>query len=333
MRKRKHPLLFFILCFCILISLSGCGSFTNTQPISRTDFAFDTVITITVYDRKDLPAQEACFTLAKHFEALFSRTLPESDVARINAAKGKPVTVSRETIELLSIALSYAELSKGAFDPTIGALSSLWDFTSGKKELPSEEAIQGAVKSVDYRKVSIDPDALRVSLQDPDARLDLGGIAKGYIADRMKEELQKYGVKHAIINLGGNVLVLGNRKGGGDYRIGIQKPFAEEGTPITELPLSDGSLVSSGIYERYFEKDGMIYHHILDTKTGYPIRNNLLSVTIRSKKSVDGDALSTICLALGLEEGLSLIETLPDTEAVFITDDYQLHATSGLNLP
>lgn len=314
----------------VLLFVSGCGITPSAQPISRTDFAFDTVITITVYNKEDADALDDCFSLAKHYETLFSRTLPESDVSRINDAAGSPVTVDPETIDLLKAALSYAELSDGVFDPTIGAVSSLWDFNSGNGSVPSASNIEAAVKTVDYHSVTIDKENQTVQLQNKDAKIDLGGIAKGYIADRMKDTLLSLGVQNAVINLGGNVLVIGDKPDGSAYHIGIQKPFAEEGTPLAELPLSDMSLVSSGIYERYFEKDGELYHHILDTKTGYPVRNNLLGVTIRSQKSVDGDALSTICFALGLENGLSLIESIPDTEAVFITDDYELHPSSGL---
>ena len=196
--------------------------------------------------------------------------------------------------------------------------------------MPPSSAIEAAVKTVDYHGVTLDTENNTVLLQNRDAKIDLGGIAKGYIADRMKELLISRGVQNAIINLGGNVLVLGNKPDGSAYHIGIQKPFAEEGTPLAELPLSDASLVSSGIYERYFEKDGKLYHHILNPATGYPVLNNLLGVTIRSPLSVDGDALSTICFALGLNDGLALIESIPDTEAVFITDDYELHPSSGL---
>ncbi len=330
MRNRKPAILFFLIIFLGLLFTAGCHVTPSAVPISRTDFAFDTVITITVYDKEDANALTDCFSLAEHYETLFSRTLEGSDVSRINSAGGAPVQVDPETIDLLESALSYARLSGGVFDPTIGAVSSLWDFSSGKGEVPAASDIEEAVRTVDYTEVTVDRENCLVQLLNKDARIDLGGIAKGYIADRMKDTLLSHGVENAIINLGGNVLVIGNKPDGSAYHIGIQKPFAGEGTPLAELPLSDMSLVSSGVYERYFEKDGELYHHILDTKTGYPVRNNLLGVTIRSRKSVDGDALSTICFALGLENGLSLIESIPDTEAVFITDDYVLHPSSGL---
>ena len=148
------------------------------------------------------------------------------------------------------------------------------------------------------------------------------------IADQVKNYLIEEGIEHAYINLGGNILTLGGKTDGSNFRIGIQKPFAEDGTVMAVLPLSDKSIVSSGNYERYFKKDGKIYHHILDPSTGYPIENNLNQVTIISDKSVDGDALSTTCYALGLDEGLKLIRSMDNIEAVFITDDNTIHKSS-----
>ena len=146
----------------------------------------------------------------------------------------------------------------------------------------------------------------------------------------MKEYLTGHGVESGMINLGGNVLVIGSKPDGSAYQIGIEKPFAERNVSIAALSITDQTVVSSGIYERYFEKDGKIYHHILDTSTGYPIENNLYSVTIICDSSTDGDGLSTTCFALGLDAGMDLIESLDHTEAVFITSDMQVHKSSGI---
>lgn len=159
--------------------------------------------------------------------------------------------------------------------------------------------------------------------------LDLGAIAKGYIADKIKEFLMEKGVKSAIINLGGNVLCIGGKPDKAPFNIGIQKPFADRKETIAVMELSDKSIVSSGIYERFFERDGNFYHHILNPKTGYPYDNSLVAVTIISDKSVDGDGLSTSCFALGLEEGMKLINSIENVHAVFITDDYKPHFSDG----
>ena len=169
-----------------------------------------------------------------------------------------------------------------------------------------------------------------VTFSDPETIIDLGGIAKGYIADRMAEYLRGEGVTSAIIDLGGNLYCLGTKPGGQLFQVGIQYPYEDRQTVIGSLPAEDLSVVTSGVYERCFTVDGKLYHHILDTTTGYPVENDLLSVTIISDASVDGDALSTSCFALGMEAGMSLIENLEGVEAIFITNDFATHITSGL---
>lgn len=314
--------------------LSGCTSASN-DTITKSGFYFNTVISITLYDSSKEQLLEDCFDLAQTYENYFSNTIPDSDISRINASGGTPVTVHEETADLLKTGLSYCELSGGKFDLTIGQLSDLWDFSTKAlleeatpSMIPSEEDIQAALATVDYHCIEINGN--EVTLTNPDARLDLGAIAKGYIADQMKAYLNEKGVTSGYINLGGNVLVLGPKADGSAYKIGIQKPFDETGASIAAVEVHDETVVSSGVYERCFTVDGVLYHHILDTSTGYPYQNGLLGVTIITKDSVDGDALSTTCFALGLSDGMALIESLPDTEAVFITDDYTLHTSSGI---
>lgn len=157
------------------------------------------------------------------------------------------------------------------------------------------------------------------------AGIDLGAIAKGYIADQVKTYLKKQGIKHAIINLGGNVDVIGTKPDGSKYNIGIQKPFDESGEAITSVQLKDQTVVTSGIYERYFKKNGKLYHHILDPRTGYPCENNLYSVSIITDSSTKADALSTTCFLLGYEKGMELIQSMDGVEAIFITDDEKVH--------
>ena len=173
----------------------------------------------------------------------------------------------------------------------------------------------------------IDPE--RVDFAKEGMQLDLGAVAKGYIADRIKDYLLEQGVESAIIDLGGNILCVGSRPGGDPFRIGLQRPFASHSETVATVEITDKSVVSSGIYERYFEEDGVLYHHILNPETGYPYDNGLVSVTIISDESVDGDGLSTSCFALGLEKGMELINSLPDVQAVFITEDGELHFSEG----
>lgn len=313
-----------------VLLLGGCG--TSKEPVSQTGFYFDTIVQITVYDETDVSCLENCLKLADKYEKMFSHTIEGSDIWKINHSNGRPVTVSDETIQLLEIALSYCDMTQGRIDITIETASELWDFhgngslDSGK--IPDEKATAEAVSHVDYHNLLIDGNT--VTLADADASISLGFIAKGYIADKIKEYLLSQNVQSAIINLGGNLLAVGSKPDGTPFQFGIQKPFDTQGTPITVLSVSDKSAVSSGVYERYFYQDDILYHHILNPADGYPIQNNLLGVTVLSASSAAGDALSTSCFVLGLDEGMELIESLEDVEAIFITEDYRLHYSGGL---
>ncbi|MDE7311542.1 MAG: FAD:protein FMN transferase [Eubacterium sp.] len=305
--------------------LAGCG---RKEPITKTGFYFDTVISVTLYDPSKTKELEHCFALADQYESYFSAKREESDISKINTNAGKPVRVHEETLDLIQKGLAYSRLSQGKFDITIGKLTSLWDFHAQTPKLPDADAVKAAVDTIDYQKVMISGN--EVTLADQNAALDLGGIAKGYIADQIKAYLRSEGITSGLINLGGNVLTIGTKTDGSAYTIGIQRPFDETGAPIASVSIQDQTVVTSGIYERCFTLDGRLYHHILDTDTGYPYESDLLSVSIICQDSADGDGLSTACFALGLEKGLALIESLEQTEAIFITSDYKLHGTSGI---
>ena len=309
----------------ILIGFWFMCSRVGHKEVTKSGFYFDTIIQITLYHGEEALLDD-CFQMADRYENYFSTTKKNSDIAKINAAGGKPVKVHSETRSLIKKGLEYGEKSDGKFDITIGRLSSLWDFSKNEGEVPAKDEIEKALKTVNYKKVKIEGD--RVVLEDPNAQLDLGGIAKGYIADQMKAYLVKNGVKQGIINLGGNVLTIGEKKNKAGYHIGIRKPFDETGATIAEVEVKDQTVVSSGVYERFFYKGNKLYHHLLDTKTGYPIENDLLGVTIICNRSVDGDALSTTAFALGLEDGMHYIESLDGVRAAFVTKDDQVHWTT-----
>lgn len=313
----------FILAVILSLSLISCSIPQESESLTVTGLYFDTVVQIKAWGA-DTETLNHCLELCRDYENMFSNKIETSDISRINNAAGASVTVSQETIELLEKGLYYSELTEGAFDITIAPLTELWDFKNNPEGLlPDSEVIKEAVSHIDYRNVHIEGN--KVYLDDPDAAIDLGGIAKGYVADQLKVYLSEEGISRALINLGGNILALGNDYGDHPFTIGIQKPFDEQNVPITTLEIEDCSVVSSGTYERYFENNGVIYHHILNPDDGYPYENDLLQVTIISEHSVDGDALSTCCFALGLEEGKKMIEKTDGVQAVFITKDYKLH--------
>lgn len=321
----KKQTFFLLLCALLLCALFFFPKpAKKMNPIQKTGFFFDTVITITLYDGGKEYLLEECMQLCQKYENLFSKSIKDSDVSRINQAEGKPVSVSDETISLLNTCQKLAEWTDGKFDVTIASASFLWDFEQAI--LPKDSDIKNALSSIDYRNIVISGNTVTLLHQ---AQLDLGGIAKGYIADAIKSYLIEHGITSGIIDLGGNMVVIGTKPDHTHYRIGIQEPFEVRGQSIAILSVSDCSIVTSGIYERYFEKD-QIYHHILDPATGYPVENGLYSVTILTEKSILADGLSTGCFLLGKEKALKLIESLSDTEAIFIDSDYQISYTSGL---
>ena len=310
-----------------ILLLTGCGGVFPQKMTKQSETAFllDTVISVTYYDEADADAVKAAMSLCRDYELIFSRTDPASELYRLN--DNGSMAVSGDLLTVLRTALDYCALTDGVFDITMGGVSALYGFSTDHPSAPDDAALAGVLPHVGYEKLRIDGST--VTLGDPEAVIDLGAVAKGYIADRMKEYLLENGVEHAIIDLGGNVLCLGTKPDGSDYRIGIRDPLADAATPIATVAVNGGSVVTSGVYERSFTQDGITYHHILDPKTGRSVRNGLLSVSILGAESMRCDALSTVCFALGVEKGLSLIETLDGYEALFITEDMVLHPSSG----
>lgn len=357
-RSRSHSRFFYlILCtvlVCPMLLFTGCGNITDAdtsttgnQPISISSIKLNTAVQITIYDSQDKALLDDCLALCDKYELVFSRTNEKSELYKLNHRKDTsdkdpnadgqttpyPVSgtadtwhISEDLASLLSEGLDITRESDGAFDIAIAPLTSLWDFTAEDPEVPDDAAIQKALPLCSSDGVTIDGED--ITPPSDDIQFDVGAIAKGYIADRLKDFLIKKGVKSAIINLGGNVLCIGSKPDGTPFKIGIQKPFADRNETEAVMDITGKSVVSSGIYERCFKQDGKLYHHILNPQTGYPYDNGLISVTIISDQSVDGDALSTTCFALGLEDGLKFAEK-KGVQAVFITEDYELHYTDG----
>ncbi len=322
MKQHIHSISFFSLFLLLSLFLTGCRK--APDPITKTSFKLNTVVTITIYDSSDTSLLDHALNLCDYYENLFSRTRETSEIHQIN--QGLQKELSPETEELLNTALYYSRLSGGLFEPTIGPVSSLWDFHTEQPKVPDETLIQSRLPLIDAKKIRLSNHAITM---EEGMMLDLGSISKGYIADSIKEYLIKQGVKSAVIDLGGNVLCIGNRPDGTPFQIGIRQPFAKANTAAAVLSISDQSVVTSGIYERCFEQDGIVYHHLLDPNTGYPCDNELASVTIISNHSVDGDALSTCCFLMGMEQGMSLINSIPDVHAIFITRDGELYYSEG----
>jgi FAD:protein FMN transferase len=288
----------------VLASSASCAPKAE-EPMDRTEFVLGTVCSIRLLDGASKAALDAAFDRLFEIEATMSVNTPGTIVGSVNEAAGQqPVKVPQDILEVTRRALYYAELTDRAFDPTIGPIVKLWNIGLDGERVPEPREIEQALPLVDAKSVQIDENASTIYLPRAGMLLDLGGIAKGYAADEVGRILAGKGVKAAVIDLGGNVKVVGKKPDGSKWRIGVQNPSDSRGAYIGIASLGEGAtVVTSGIYERYFiDTDGRSYHHIFDTRTGYPVEGDLFSVTVISTASMDADGLSTALFALGSAE-------------------------------
>lgn len=297
--------------------------------LSRDFFRFNTTNTVAAAT-DDASILDEAATWCDRYENLFSRVDPASELYRLNNAEGRPTDVDPELAAFIDTALGYCRCTDGLFDVTMGCATRLWNFKEQK--IPTCDEMAAALQHVGYRGVSVE--GATVTLRDPRACIDLGGIAKGYIADGILELLRERGVEHALVNLGGNVAVIGGKEDGSPWRVGIRKPFASNTLPLLDsfatVSVADGSVVTSGIYERAFERDGVLYHHILDPRTGFPVQTDLLSATVVSRTSLDADGFTTALVIMGADRALAFAEAHPALEAVLVTCEGDVLATSGV---
>ena len=288
-----------------------------TMPVTYSGIHFDTLVDVKIYDTNtpvaDLP--DIIKNECDRYELICSRTDPDSELYRLNNRTitetgviihdGRELTsyrISDELYDMIEAGLTAYRTSGGPFDISIAPVSSLWDFTRVQGTPPQESDIEAAVIHVSAENIILSDDNY-IGFTDDECMIDLGGLAKGYIGDRLKSLLTEYGVTSAIISLGGNVVALGD-KNGTPYTVGIRKPFSDTTSVITTVAAADTSVITSGNYERYFTWDGTLYHHILDPRTGYPYDTDLSSATVICKSSLQGDILSTTLIAEGREAAI-----------------------------
>ena len=294
------------LIFCLV--LTGCAwrdAVDAAAPLSRTVFAMDTVMNLTVYGENGEAALDAAEQELYRLDAHLARGTEGSAVYALNH---DGTVIDREAAYLLHASGSIAQATDGAFDPTVAELLDLWGFGSGAGEhrVPSQEEIDAALANVGEKHLHIDGDQVILDLP---AQLDLGGIAKGYAGLCVEQTLRGSGITSAVLDLGGDVALLGNKPVGGAWRVAIKDP-AQEGAYLGVLETEgDRFIMTSGVYERYFEENGVRYHHILDPKTGYPADSDLVSATVICVDGVWADALATACCVLGAEGSLELWKT------------------------
>ena len=331
MKSPKNSVKYLGLCFVASLLVWFLFFSCKKEALSaQTQLHLGTVCTINLFESGSTELYSQMFQRLKAIEQVFSVKLAHSAVSQVNQAAGiTPVTVPQEVIYVLQEALRIAERTGGAFDPTIGPLVDLWDIGGDNSQVPSQEAIERAISLVDWRLVELDTEACTVFLPKEGMSLDLGGIAKGFAADQLVAIAQEAGVQRALFDLGGNIYAFGAKADGSPWRVGVKNPQSPAGEPALAVAVKDSSIVTSGMYERFFEQDGVRYHHILNPATGFPVWNDVQSVTIVSKSSMLADALSTSVFILGQEKGLELLEA-EAAEGVIIAVDNKVYPTSGM---
>lgn len=318
----------------LLLALTGCGS-TRLYTENRDFFAMDTYMSVDVSsETSNASASDMASRIEQRVNALdaaLSRTQQAGDLYKLNHADGQPTEVSEDTYAALEQALAYAELTGGAFDPTMAPVTDLWGIGTDNARVPAQSEIDEALSHVGYENIKLLGNH-QVKLENG-AQVDLGGIGKGYAGDIVHEmaESDTSDQWHVLARLSGNIEMYGGKtadSGTDNWNIGIADPD-DNTDSIAVVSLADGSVVTSGDYERYFEQDGKRYHHIFDPKTGYPAESGLRGVTVIDSCSTKADALTTALFVMGLDKGTAFCEA-NDIAAVFITADKQVYTTSAL---
>lgn len=322
--KISQKTLFCIITIICLIFFSSCSSSKNLK--SKTDFKEGTICTISLPSNTDDKVFEECFNILGKVEDQLARTDLQSEIGQLN--KNKTAILSADVFSLFRFSYNFCIDSEGAFNPCIGAAVSLWDIGGKNPRIPSKQELNSV--DTNYFDVVIDETEKRVTIPK-NMEIDLGGIGKGYSANKIRDYLTSENINHAIINLGGNILLIGSKSKSDDWTIGLQDPNKDAGLSYILLSLSNTSIVTSGTYERFFEKDGIRYHHILSSKTLYPAQSDIISSTIISKNSTLCDVLSTTCFVLGSQKALEFLNQYKDVSAIFLLKDGTIVTTSNFN--
>ena len=319
------------------LAFSACAK--APPPPARMEFALGTVCSVNLFEYGEHKLYSRIFQRLREIDQTMSaRTgivnIGDSSLMEINQNAGiAPVKIGSGLLEVLEKAKYYAEISGGAFDPTVGPLVNAWGIGTESERIPEPQEINRALSLINWQDLIIDREQGTAFLRQQGMELDLGAIAKGYAADEAVRIAQEAQAGRAIIDLGGNIAAMGARGSANHespWRVGIQNPLGERGEYLGVLSIINKSVVTSGVYERYFESGGKRYHHILSTRDGYPVDNGLLSVTIVADRSIDADGLSTAVFALGFRQGLALLETIPGAEGIFVFDDRGVYITHEL---
>ncbi|MEG0978630.1 MAG: FAD:protein FMN transferase [Oscillospiraceae bacterium] len=327
--KKIFTSMTFLLAICLCLSFTTFyGCHRNVVPHKTTGFAMGTVISQALYDDDaEVMSKKISSEIKKMEESYLSWRIEGSDVYRINNNADQFVAVNDLTYNWIKTSLDVSKNCNGIFDITIGNLTSLWNIGTEHPRVPSQDEINNALKTIDYQRVELSDKKVKCATNQ---QLDLGGIGKGAACDRIEQILDKAKYGGAVISVGGSILLHGQNPNADKWSVGIRNPRSEAASDyVAILKVDNGCVSTSGDYERVFKKDGVSYHHILDTRTGYPSDSGFISVTIVCDSGVLSDILSTACFILGYEDSLKLLDKY-DAEAVFIDKDLNVYATSGI---
>lgn len=302
----------------VLILLAGC----NKKPEERTIFAMDTVMSISAYTNQQViqMAVDKIYELESYFNA----NSEDSILACLN--RDKKINANNDVLQLIAFSKEIAQKTQGAFDPTIYPLVKEWGFISKDYKIPDEDKINTLLKYVDYNSIAIENN--EISLANENTELDLGAVAKGYTSQQVVDLLREQGVTSGIISLGGNVYALGTKPDGEKWKVGIQNPDNDDYAGVIQV--ADKAVITSGGYQRFFRENGVTYHHILDTATGYPANSGLKSVTIVSHDGALADGLSTAVYVMGYDKAVKLWKNSDNFDMILIDDENKIYVTKNI---
>lgn len=330
--KKSKKFIIVIPLAVVLICLGIIKFNENSRECFKNIFLMDTIIDLKYYGKNSEKAMNESINKLREIDNNMSLSKSDSEIVKINNNAGKrSVKVNDGFLNVINKAIYYGRLSDGAFDISIRPVDKLWGIGTKNERIPKEKEIKENLKFVNYKNIETDNFNKTVFLRNKNMAIDLGGIAKGYAADELVKILKENNIKSGLINLGGNIYAYKKDKNDKPFNIGIQDPKEENGQTFAIIKVKNKSVVTSGNYERYFIKNGKRYHHIMDPKTGAPSESGIISSTIISDKSIDGDALSTATFILGVKKGMELINSLSGVEAIFVTNDNKVYTSSGLN--
>lgn len=329
--KGKKWIPFITIIFFILVGCSNSND--RTSPVTSSHSGMGTITDFTVFGENAEEAIQRGKDILIDIEQKMSLSIDSSEVNEINRQAGiKPVPVSEDTFEVIKKGVFFSELTEGRFDISIAPITQLWNIGQDGQRIPTDEEIEKALSLVNYELISIDEEKRTVFLEKEGMKIDLGGIAKGYAADKVIQEFKDLGIENALVSVGGNIKVVGeNIQKDRPWRVGLRHPRGARGSHFALTDLHDGeTVVSSGDYERYFTENDIRYHHIFDGRTGKPSRTDIIGVSILTNNSMFADGISTSIFLMGSKDGMALINELEGVEAVIVTEDLRVLMSDGI---